>query len=365
MILPYGIKEIICPMLNKTLNEYSITCPLHFFSYSRFKKVLLEKGYQFISSEDIFINNKSMDLIHTSLDRSKSKYLVEIATTLSFEDLKSLYEEPIIKEFKNKYILIEGLSCKMNEKLIAKDFYEIKSSVPENLLSVLEKSLWNYEEYCSKYKDYDLSNTLGILVYGAPGVGKTYALRSFLNLLLIEKDFTIIQIYQDCLDHINMSVLLESCSKLFPCILFIEDLDIKYKDRFDNTYSLAGQLLEEKVVLIATTNSYDSIEKALLRPGRIDYAVKIDLPTYNKKREILSNYLENIDIVLPENLRDCLLHDTETLAELNGGYQHIIRTRLSGKTFPTVKELKSIISKWKDTRNNGNFDGNEKTVGLV
>jgi len=373
MILPYGIKEIVCPMLNKTLNEYNITCPLHYFSYPRFKNVLLEKGYEFINSEDIFINKESMDLIHISLESGKTKYLLEVATTLTFEKLKAVYEEPIIKEFKNKYVLVEGLSYKVNEKLKTEDFDQIKSSIPENLLTVLEKSLWNYEDYCSKYSNYNISNTLGILVYGAPGVGKTYALRSYLNKLMIERNFTIVQVYQDCLDNINMSVMLESCSKLFPCILFIEDIDIKYKDRFENSPSLAGQLLEtfeglsraEKVVLIATSNSYDTIEKALLRPGRIDYVIKIDKPTYDLKLNILSQYLENIDFKLPKNLKDCLLYNAETLAELNGGYQHIIRSYISDGNLPPAEEVKSMISKWKDTRNDGNFSSKERPVGLV
>jgi len=41
MILPYGIKEIVCPMLNKNLNEYTITCPLHLREY-----LILADGYE-------------------------------------------------------------------------------------------------------------------------------------------------------------------------------------------------------------------------------------------------------------------------------------------------------------------------------
>ncbi len=373
MSLQDWIKQIIHPILNKPINEYNITCPLHFLSYIRFKEILIENGYVYISSEDIYVNRDSMEFVYIDLSESKKNYLLEVHTTLSLDKFESLYEKALIREFKNKYVLIEGLSCKVSKSLESEDYDDIKETIPDRLTSVLETSLWNYKELCKKYTNYNMSNTLGILIYGAPGVGKTYALRSYLKKLLNQRNFTIVQIYQDCLDYINMSVLLESCKKLFPCILFIEDMDIKYKDRTDSISSLAGGLLEtfdglsrvENVVFIATSNHYDAIEKALLRPGRIDYMIKIDAPSIELKSQALSKYLEKIDFDIPQNIQDYLINNSNTLAELNGEFQHIIRSYISDGTIPKLDEIESMLSQWKDTMSSGAFSSDSRKIGLV
>ena len=112
-------------------------------------------------------------------------------------------------------------------------------------------------------------------------------------------------------------------------MLFIEDIDLNFQDRRDEQFgNIAGDLLEtleglhkaENVVLIATSNSVDVIDKALLRPGRFDYLIEIERPTSNAKKLALSKYEEDVDFNLPDNLCNQIVEICETFA---GTERHI------------------------------------------
>ncbi|MGB7293620.1 MAG: AAA family ATPase [Thermodesulfobacteriota bacterium] len=326
-----------------------------------------------IGDENILVNRDRQDFVYIDAEGDKHRYLLEVFTTLKFEEIEGFFAKAIEQEFKNKYVLIQGLSCKVLERFNTPDFDEIKPSVPSNVLSVLEKSLWNYEEFCSKHSKYRFSNTLGILIYGQPGIGKTFVLRSYLNKLLLERNFTIVQVYQNALRHLNISVLLDSCKYLFPCILFIEDIDIQFKDRSEFASSLASQILEtfeglsqvRDVVLIATSNNVNVVEKAMLRPGRIDYLLDMDKPSRNVKESVLLKYTSELDFSFPEHLIDTMVNSVDTFAELNGAYQHVIRSYLSTAEFPSPDEIATMARRWRETRFSGLPEIKERKVGLV
>jgi SpoVK/Ycf46/Vps4 family AAA+-type ATPase len=168
-------------------------------------------------------------------------------------------------------------------------------------------------------------------------------------------------------------VLLDSCKYLFPCILFIEDKDIQFKDRNEFATSLASQILEtfeglsqaKDVVLVATSNNVNVVEKAMLRPGRIDYLLHMDKPSYDVKESILLKYISALDFSFSEDLIDKMVNSVDTFAELNGAYQHVIRYYLSTGEFPSPEEIASMASTWKATRIGGLPDIKERKVGLV
>jgi SpoVK/Ycf46/Vps4 family AAA+-type ATPase len=168
-------------------------------------------------------------------------------------------------------------------------------------------------------------------------------------------------------------VLLDSCKYLFPCILFIEDIDIQFKDRNDFASSLASQILEtfeglsqaKDVVLIATSSNVNVVEKAMLRPGRIDYLLDMDKPSRNVKESVLSIYISELDFSLPEDLLDTMVNSVDTYAELNGAYQHVIRSYLSTGEFPSPEEIEVMARTWKETRITGLPEIKERKVALA
>jgi hypothetical protein len=100
-----------------------------------------------ICDENILFNRDRQDFVYIDAEGDKYRYLLEVFTTLNFEKIEGFFAKEIKQEFKNKYLLIQGLSCKVFERLNTPDFGEVRSSVPSNVLSVLEKSFWNYEEF--------------------------------------------------------------------------------------------------------------------------------------------------------------------------------------------------------------------------
>jgi len=376
LIMERDIKEFISPVLDESIKTYKICCPLHFFALGRLKEVLGKNGYEIAHPEGIFFHRPSRELIYveTELGRFYSPYTFKVITTLYLDELENLFSQAFLEEYKNKHVLIEGTeSYRTQNSLSSPNFDEIKDTLPQEVLTILEYSLWNFDDFCNKFSKNNLSNTLGILFYGPPGVGKTFVLRSYLNKLLRERKFTIVQVYQECLEHFNISVLLNSCKALFPCILLLEDIDIKFKDRQESAMSLAGFLLEtfeglsqvEKVALIATSNNVDVIEKALLRPGRIDYLVEIGKPSKTAKELVLSRYLDGLDLNLPLPLRETLINNADTFAEMKGAVQHVLRTHVITGDFPSIQEVTRLIRTWKEAKVVGGLENGERRMGLV
>ncbi len=368
------IEEFTSPVLDKPINKFAISCPLYFFAFGRFKEVLIKTGYEIAHPEGMFFHRPSRELIYAEIGELNKPYTINFLTTFDLDELESLFSQAICEEYKNKYLLIEGTeSCRIRDCLNGPHFDEIKHTLNQAVVDILQNSLWNFEGFCNRYSRYNLSNTLGILFYGPPGVGKTFILRSYFNKLLLERNFTIIQVYQECLDCLNISVLINSCRALFPCILFLEDIDIKFKDRKEGVLSLTGFLLEtfeglsqaEKVVLIATSNDVDVIEKALLRPGRIDYPVMIEKPSKSAKELALSKYLDGLDFNLPLPLKEVLINHSDTFAELKGAFQHVLRIYSNTGEFPSMEEVERLIRIWNKAKVLGISEKKEKRMGLL
>lgn len=373
MIHSSEIKEYISPFFDKQIEEYNICCPLHYFSTSKLHEILLKHGYEIVHPEGVYFLRSERELVYAI--RDDNSFSLQIFTTLEYSNLEKLFLEAFNREYKNKYVLIQGLSRKIETGFNAPDFEKIKHTLSQPVVSILENRLWNYQEFCARFSDKGLSNTLGILLYAPPGFGKSFILRSFLNKMIREKDFTVVQIYQRSISKLSLSQLLDSCKSLFPCVLFIEDIDLRFKDRHEANFgeSIAGELLEtfegmhqvENVVLIATSNSVDVIEKALLRPGRFDYLLEIEKPSNHAKELALSNLIEEVDIEIPGELAEKLIEESETFAELKGAFQHVVMKFLSTAEFPHSEEISQLTNRWKETRINGISIMDHRKLGLI
>jgi cell division protease FtsH len=156
--------------------------------------------------------------------------------------------------------------------------------------------------------------------------------------------------------------LFKQAKKNAPAIVFIDEIDAVGRHRgaglgggHDEREQTLNQILVEmdgfesnlSVIVIAATNRPDVLDPALLRPGRFDRRVVMDLPDINEREEILRIHMKNKPIEKSANIR--------TLAERTSGFSGadlanlvneaaILSVRRGKKTI-TGTELKESIEK--------------------
>ncbi len=154
----------------------------------------------------------------------------------------------------------------------------------------------------------------GVLLVGPPGTGKTLIARAVAG--EAERPFFSIS----GSDFVEMFVgvgasrirdMFETAKKNAPCIIFMDEIDAVGRHRgagigggHDEREQTLNQLLvemdgfdtREGVILIAATNRPDILDKALLRPGRFDRRVTLDLPDVKGRLEILKVHARKIKI---------------------------------------------------------------------
>jgi cell division protease FtsH len=161
----------------------------------------------------------------------------------------------------------------------------------------------------------------GVLLVGAPGTGKTLLARSVAGEAGVPF-FTI-----SGSDFVEMFVgvgasrvrdLFAQGKKHAPCIIFIDEIDAVGRQRgaglgggHDEREQTLNQLLvemdgfesNEGVILISATNRPDVLDPALLRPGRFDRQVVVDLPDINGREGILNVHMKKTPLDEDVNVR--------------------------------------------------------------
>lgn len=157
----------------------------------------------------------------------------------------------------------------------------------------------------SKYVKLGAKIPKGVLLVGPPGTGKTLLAKAVAG----EANCPFFSISGS--DFVEMFVgvgasrvrdLFDQARKNSPCIIFIDEIDavgrsrgVGYGGGHDEREQTLNQLLVEMdgmnpasgIILIAATNRPDVLDKALLRPGRIDRQVFVNLPDLKGRTEIL------------------------------------------------------------------------------
>ena len=152
----------------------------------------------------------------------------------------------------------------------------------------------------------------GVLLAGSPGTGKTLIAKAVAG----EADVPFFTISGS--DFVEMFVgvgasrvrdMFEQGRKNAPCIIFVDEIDAVGRSRFtgiggghdEREQTLNALLVEmdgfdtaEGIIIIAATNRPDVLDPALMRPGRFDRQVFIDLPNLKGREEILNIHVQRI-----------------------------------------------------------------------
>ena len=165
-----------------------------------------------------------------------------------------------------------------------------------------------------KYEEIGAKMPKGALLVGPPGTGKTLLAKAVAG----EANVPFFSISGS--EYVEMFVgmgaakvrdLFQQANEKAPCIVFIDEIDTVGKKRDGGGFSgndereqTLNQLLAEMdgfdgkkgVVILAATNRPDSLDPALLRPGRFDRRVPVELPDLKGREEILKVHAKNIRV---------------------------------------------------------------------
>ncbi|MPC09430.1 Paraplegin [Portunus trituberculatus] len=171
-----------------------------------------------------------------------------------------------------------------------------------------------------KYRTLGAKVPKGALLLGPPGCGKTLLAKAVATegqipfLAMNGSEFTEMI---GGLGAARVRDLFKEAKKRAPCIVYIDELDAIGRQRSSGQSGFDGgsgeseqtlnQLLvemdgigsKEGVVLLASTNRLDILDKALLRPGRFDRHIMMDLPNQEERREIFEHHLKSIVLQKP------------------------------------------------------------------
>ena len=176
-----------------------------------------------------------------------------------------------------------------------------------------------------KFSEKGIRQTKGIIFEGEPGNGKTLfakALAEEANVNFIATKGADFQSAMMSVGALKIKTLFKKARKHKPCIIFIDEFDgigerRNYAgtgvDKENNRIIIAmlnemdGFNSEDGILVIAATNSYNSLDPALIRPGRFDLKYSISNPDLETRKELIDMYTKKK--ILSEDI------SKETLAE--------------------------------------------------
>lgn len=205
---------------------------------------------------------------------------------------------------------------KSNAKIYVNSSTGIKFSdvAGEDEAKELLTEIVDYLHNPEKYKEIGASMPKGALLVGPPGTGKTLLAKAVAG----EASVPFFSISGS--EFVEMFVgmgaakvrdLFKQANEKAPCIIFIDEIDTIGKKRDgsaiggnDEREQTLNQLLTEMdgfdgskgVVILAATNRPDSLDAALLRPGRFDRRIPVELPDLKGREEILKVHARKIKI---------------------------------------------------------------------
>ncbi|KAI9292837.1 AAA-domain-containing protein [Neoconidiobolus thromboides FSU 785] len=183
-------------------------------------------------------------------------------------------------------------------------------------------------QYNFHFKKLNIECPKGVLLFGPPGVGKTFLIRQLCqefdaNLISIsgpeiyspypgESELKLRRKFDELKQ--GMSKTKDEDKEMKPNILFIDEIDALTPKRSADSSSIENRVvaqlltlmdglkqkeetkINERIIIIAATNRPNHIDSALRRPGRFDREVHIDVPNEDTRLRILEYYIDKMEL---------------------------------------------------------------------
>lgn len=223
--------------------------------------------------------------------------------------------------------LIESSFLPMSSAVRFSDVAGI-SEVKEELLEIID-----YLKNPKHYQVLGITLPKGVLLVGPPGVGKTMIAKAVAGEagvpFFYQSGSSFVQIYVG-MGAKRVRELFARAKARAPSIIFIDEIDAVGKargnTRSDEREATLNQLLTEMdgfedssgVIVIAATNKMEVLDEALLRSGRFDRRIYVELPNLQEREHILGLYLrgKKHELDIEEVARLCVGFSGAALASL-------------------------------------------------
>ncbi|KAG9261260.1 paraplegin [Astyanax mexicanus] len=223
-----------------------------------------------------------------------------------------------------KFTIVDGKSGKGVSFKDVAGMHEAKMEVKEFV---------DYLKNPERYLQLGAKVPKGSLLLGPPGCGKTLLAKAVATeaqvpfLAMAGSEF--VEVIGG-LGAARVRSLFKEARSRAPCIVYIDEIDAVGKKRSNNMSGFTNteeeqtlnQLLVEMdgmgttdhVIVLASTNRADILDNALMRPGRLDRHIFIDLPTLQERKEIFEQHLKILKLSQPADVYSL------RLAELTPGF---------------------------------------------
>lgn len=225
---------------------------------------------------------------------------------LTEEEIISLVKQSGISEKKTPMVAEKGNAGEIEnhpaESLLNKTFY-----LPgrKKLSECFEHQIIDFFRNKDAYERMGIYTVPAFLLYGCPGSGKTYAVEELARFL----QFPCFEINAESVASSYIHATSKKVAEIFqkameaaPSILIIDELESYLSERkgqqgyhveeVDEFLRNIPKAIEKQVIVVGMTNHLDMIDAAVLRKGRFDQIIEVEMPSQEEIIEVLQNQLE-------------------------------------------------------------------------
>lgn len=312
--------------------------------------IKLEVGNTILSSNDVdYIPSAPLreeKFVSKSIQWSSSNGQLFFPTSTTVNELLPGYYE--IGSHDSLGLYFEKTPIKLDGIL------KLDDSVPEAILQEV-KTFWSKEEV---YKQHDITYKRGMILYGAPGGGKSTILQ-MVSRDVIDRGGIVLKFNHPSLFKAGYRKLREIQPEV-PIVVLMEDIDsiINYNSESEVLNILDGVDKLHKIIFLATTNYPEMLgDRIINRPSRFDRRFLVEVPNENSRKmyfEFLAKNVSEIDIDFQSWAKQTENFTISHLKEL------FVAVAILGNSFDeTLKALRKM-----ETRVSSDDDKMRKGIGF-
>ncbi|MGA3020638.1 MAG: CDC48 family AAA ATPase [Candidatus Micrarchaeales archaeon] len=232
----------------------------------------------------------------------------------------------VVRITKNTSLTVKEEPISESEVRVADIHYEDVGGLKNEIQKIREMVEYPMR-YPELFERLGIEPPKGVLLYGAPGSGKTLLAKAVAN----ESDANFISISGPELvskfvgeSEEKLRAIFKEANEKAPTIIFMDEIDAIAPKREDATNEVERRMVSQlltlldgmtargQVIVLAATNRPEAIDPALRRPGRFDREIEIRIPDRNARKEILQIHTRNMPLA-----KDV---DVDELASITHGY---------------------------------------------